>query len=688
MPQRIVRFGPFEVDLTTGELRKLGLRLRLQEQPFQVLAALLERPGEVVTREELVRRLWNDGTVVDYDRGLNAAIARLRQALSDSAETPRFLETVAGRGYRLIAKIENVDEAPPPPIPVSAAPGKRHWIFPALLFFALLSAIALWILFRKPAVVSQQQLQSVPLTTDPGFERNASFSPDGNQVAYEWDKGDGDRHIYIKLVGPGEPIQLTKGPGAEYGPAWSGDGRFIAFLRRLDDTRMAVLLIPALGGEERKLAEFPPPGFWVLNNAIRRLDWTPDSKFLVVSGPEKVNGGDGLFAISVETGQKTWLTAPSADPSLGDRAPAVSPDGRSVVFVRGALLSSNNIYLLPISGDSRPAGEPRVLTSPGQNPQWMPNGKEILFTAFRGLWKIGIGSGSVRTLVMDGDGISLPAIARRNRLAYTRSTDDLNIWRQEVPTRSGKSPAPMSLISSTASDMNGQYSSDGTRIAFQSGRSGSIDLWVCSDSGQRCYQLTALNGPPTGWPSWSPDGTRVAFDSSAAGNFEVYVIDASGGVPKRLTSDRAFDGIPNWSRDGKWIYFSSTRTGQAEIWKLPSLGGDAIQVTHNGGFTASESPDGKFLYYTKTEEKARLWKSLVDGSGETPVLDNVAQRGFVVTPDRIYYLRAEVDRGMTLRYRVLATGEDVEISSIPEKGISRPQLVSGWEVPYLFAIRL
>jgi len=188
VPQRIVRFGPFEVDLTTGELRKLGLRLRLQEQPFQVLAALLERPGEVVTREELVRRLWNDGTVVDYDRGLNAAIARLRQALSDSAETPRFLETVAGRGYRLIAKIENVDEAPPPSIPVSPAPEKRHWIFPALLFSALLSAIALWIAFRKPAALSQQQLQSIPLTTDPGFERNASFSPDANQVAYEWTK--------------------------------------------------------------------------------------------------------------------------------------------------------------------------------------------------------------------------------------------------------------------------------------------------------------------------------------------------------------------------------------------------------------------------------------------------------------------------------------------------------------------
>src|SRR4051794_14663096 len=100
MPTRTVRFGVFEVDLDRSELRKQGLRVRLQEQPFQVLAALLSSPGEVVTREELIHRLWPDGTVVDFDRGLNAAVTRLRQGLSDSAEAPRYVETVARRGYR------------------------------------------------------------------------------------------------------------------------------------------------------------------------------------------------------------------------------------------------------------------------------------------------------------------------------------------------------------------------------------------------------------------------------------------------------------------------------------------------------------------------------------------------------------------------------------------------------------
>jgi DNA-binding winged helix-turn-helix (wHTH) protein len=103
---KIYRFGLFEADATAGELHKKGVKLRLQEQPFQILVALLERPGQVVTREELVKRLWPDGTFVDFDHSLNTAIAKLRDALDDSANNPRFVETLAKRGYRFIAPIE------------------------------------------------------------------------------------------------------------------------------------------------------------------------------------------------------------------------------------------------------------------------------------------------------------------------------------------------------------------------------------------------------------------------------------------------------------------------------------------------------------------------------------------------------------------------------------------------------
>src|SRR5712672_2635096 len=103
---RIVRFGIFEVDLNALELRKNGLRLKLSEQPFQILVMLLERPGEIVTRDELRNRLWSGDTFVDFDHGLNNAVMRLREVLGDSSESPRFVETVPRRGYRFISQVE------------------------------------------------------------------------------------------------------------------------------------------------------------------------------------------------------------------------------------------------------------------------------------------------------------------------------------------------------------------------------------------------------------------------------------------------------------------------------------------------------------------------------------------------------------------------------------------------------
>src|SRR5437870_1828183 len=131
-PRGRLRFGVFELDLRAGELRKHGLRVRLQEQPFQVLAMLLEHPGEVVTREEVQKRLWPADTFVDFDHGVNKAINKIREALGDSAQSPRFVETVARRGYRFLAEVTVAESTPvrsPEPAiqpdPAAEARGRR-----------------------------------------------------------------------------------------------------------------------------------------------------------------------------------------------------------------------------------------------------------------------------------------------------------------------------------------------------------------------------------------------------------------------------------------------------------------------------------------------------------------------------------------------------------------------------------
>jgi DNA-binding winged helix-turn-helix (wHTH) protein len=245
-----VRFGPFEVDTESAKLRKHGVRLQLQEQPFRVLTALLERPGEVVSREDLISRLWADGTHVDYDRGLNAAVTRLRQALADSAERPRYVETVARRGYRFIAPLEDaVEKDVAGAASKTAAPGSRTrrrllWITAGCVVRT--TAAILFLMTRRESVPPAPRV--TPLTSYPGVESEPSFSPDGSQVAFSWNgEAQTNFDIYVQTVGSGAPLRLTTHGAADRSPAWSPDGRFIAFWR---DGRELLLVSPT-GGAER-----------------------------------------------------------------------------------------------------------------------------------------------------------------------------------------------------------------------------------------------------------------------------------------------------------------------------------------------------------------------------------------------------------------------------------------------------
>jgi Tol biopolymer transport system component/DNA-binding winged helix-turn-helix (wHTH) protein len=676
-----VRFGVFEIDLSSAELRKHGVKLRLQEQPFQVLAALLERPGEVVTREDLIHRLWADGTVVDYDRGLNAAVTRLRQALSDSAGVPRYVETVARRGYRFIGPVEGICVEQPTPTPAPATSRlPRAWL--AVLTVVVTLTAGSWWLTRGHPSRPESPLQAIPLTAGTGIERNASFSPDGTQVVYEWAQDDGKApvngkppHLYIKVVGSGDPIPLTWGAAAEYGPAWSPDGRLIAFLRQLDQARIGIFVKPPLGGVERKITEAVSPGLSVQLQAHRRLDWTTDNRHLIVSAPGHAGGGEGLLLVSVDNGDTRWLTKPSDDPLDGDRDPNVSPDGRTVAFSRGQNSVNARIYLLPLAGDSQPAGDPRPLdsVSNAQNLTWKPDGKQIVYSTLHagmtmgsGLWSIGLNAGSAaRPLLTFDRNIATPAVARTGRLAYSRVNMEGRVLKQELPARAGTVAPPVGLGASSSVDFNVQYSPDGNRIVFQSNRSGAREIWVCASDGGHCVQVTHFNASfSTGSPRWSPDGTQLVFDSVAAGRSDVYVVKSDGGAPRRLTDDATRGRYPSWSYDGRWIYFCSPASGRNEIWKIPSAGGKAVQVTKNGGNIPLESPDGKTLYYTDKEQDARLLRSTVDGAGETEVLSGVAHRGFVIAADRIYYMREEPDGSTCIRRFMLATGVDSPIVSV------------------------
>jgi Tol biopolymer transport system component/DNA-binding winged helix-turn-helix (wHTH) protein len=638
---RVVKFGVFEVDLDKGEVRKSGLKLRLRGQPFQVLSILLEHPGEVVTREEFQQQLWtNDDTFVDFEHGLNAVVNRLREVLGDLPDNPRFIETIPRRGYRWMLPVDGMEDR-------SIPAGPRHrwrWLPLAvalLLGIGLGAGVLRFVLSSTKS--STPALTSVPLTARPGFEYEPSFSPDGNQVAFASSEGIRSKlHIYVKLIGTGgPPLQLTNGPANDDNPVWSPDGRFIAFLRDVPGAPSlgwaeAIMLIPALGGPERKIADARQEGI-----APPFLAWSPDGNFLVISHKDSPSEPAALFVVAIDTGEKRRLTSPpaAANAFSGDSNPAFSPDGRTLAFIRSSDFRAE-LYLLPVSNALEPMGEARQipLGQPSYAPAWTEDGREIVFGSFRqGLWRIGVSGSASRSAeparLPFGDNAWYPAISRRgHRLAYSNaSPTNVSIWRMAAPGGPGARDvtrarsSDRSLISSTQNDLTPQFSPDGRRIAFVSYRSGNSEVWVCNSDGSSPVQVTSFRGPEVTTPRWSPDGRRIAFDSDAVGReFDIWVIGADGGKPVRMTTHPANDGNPSWSHDGRWIYFDSRRTGEQQVWKMPADGGEAIQVTRDGGWAPIESPDSKFLYYTKSLGNTTLWRIPLDGGQATKVLEGLS----------------------------------------------------------------
>jgi eukaryotic-like serine/threonine-protein kinase len=527
---------------------------------------------------------------------------------------------------------------------------KNWWAIAGVIGIAAVAAV--W--FSLPRIKKQPPaVKVVGLTSNLGDETSPTFSPDGNQIAYSWNGEKQDtHHIYVKLIGPGPPLRLTSDVANDLWPAWSPDGQTIAFMREFASGKFGIYVIPALGGVERKLMEvFVPETGWLPGPY---LAWMPDSKWIIYTHKDAPDHPTSLFMMQIDSREsRRVIDAPSG--TMGDSAPAVSPDGSQLAFSRMTAIGPAYSYVVKLKKDYSSAGEPQRISFfdwAVAGVAWTPGGRSIVFAHGQELWKVSFSrSGSVESqpqkIETFGSGARWLTIARQGkRMAFVKSYGGpLNIWRVGLDDgnikrekNSGATDA-LDLIPSTSGEFAPQYSPDGKKIAFQSDRTGNLEIWTCQSDGLNCSILTSFGRQATGLPNWSPDGRQIAFYSRPKENAQIYVMNSEGGGLRQLTNDKWENFFPVWSRDGHWIYFSSNRTGVEQIWKMPSGGGEPIQVTKNGGFAGMESADGKYLYYTQVRAPiGNLWKMPVAGGESTEIAEGVVISNFAVTARGLYYM--------------------------------------------------
>jgi Tol biopolymer transport system component/DNA-binding winged helix-turn-helix (wHTH) protein len=656
---RLLRFENFEVDLRTGELRKAGVKQKFGGQPFQVLSILLERPGDVVTREELQKRLWPD-TFVDVDHNLNTAINKIREVLGDSAESPRFVETLPRRGYRFIGELEPPVQPVVPIVTVEPDRGSRSrqtWLkiaagVLAISVFALAAVLAYrWHRPQRPQ--EQGALTVKPFTAFPGVATSPAFSPDGSRIAFAWNgdpaPGDNGFDLYVKALGSETLLRLTQHPSEWISAAWSPDGTQIAF-HRLAGADSGIYVVPALGGPERKLRSTRIAG-----KTASIISWSPDGKWIALADALQEGEHIRIYLLSTETLETKPI--PISPQCVSEGLPAFSHNGEYLAYWCFRSVAETVLYSLPIAG-----GQPKMISlfqaSPG-GLAWSADDKRLIYSLSDGssdkLDEVTVADGSTKQLAIAGSTSQPTVSSRGDKLAYTSRFTNSDIRRRDL--LQPESPA-VELIPSSRAQWNAQYSPDGKRITFASLRSGLQGVWISSNDGTNLVQISNPNYV-SGSPQWSPDGNRIAFDSHPGEHWEIFVADVAERKPRKLITNISDVIRPHWSRDGKWIYFSSNGSGRMGIYRCPASGGDALLLSKDtDAISPQESFEGKTVYFASHGEKSTLKKVALPGQPGTeseveglPRLSN--SRLWALSPGGIYFVPADAPR--SLRYFDFAT---------------------------------
>ncbi len=259
---------------------------------------------------------------------------------------------------------------------------------------------------------------------------------------------------------------------------------------------------------------------------------------------------------------------------------------------------------------------------------------------------VSTGSQNITNIAVSPDG---------NTLVFAEDIRQWSIWRVPADGRTGER-----LIDSNVNELFPQFSPDGSLIAFQTYRTGISQIWTADADGKNLRQI-ADTPFPSHSPQFSPDSSRIVFNQNEGEYYVNYIVPAKGGVPRRISPEGVRDDFPAWSADGKYIFFTSDRTGEPNIWKMPADGmGEAVQITKGGAYRPMPAPDGKTVFFTKTELPEELWRVPAEGGAEE-VVPEFAANGFfniwTMKKAGIYFLANSFDQSIKLKFYDFADGQ-------------------------------
>jgi Tol biopolymer transport system component/DNA-binding winged helix-turn-helix (wHTH) protein len=608
------RFGTFELDRGKAELRKRGLRIKLQEQPFRILCVLLDHAGEVVSREALCEALWPNHTFVEFERSLNAAVAKLRLALMDSADNPRYVETVARRGYKFIAPVEAIVPAEGESAGTRPSQGKhgRSWVLASTVAAVLVAAGVMFAVLRESKPSTARGLTRI--TFDSGLTTDLAVSPDGKLVAYASDRdGSGRLHIWVQQLMPGgQAIQLTRGDDEEHQPDFSPDGSKLVFRSERDGG--GIYVIPAIGGNASLIAKegrdprFSPDGQWIAYwvGALMSPPFTANAG-TVYRVPSNGGAAEPVRCNLREAGTPVW-----------------SPDGMHLLVFGykiepGPSLGSD-WWVVPVrGGTAEPTGAFASLEKGGFSVRWPDNprvaswsGDQLLFSARVGdsvnLWKIDMGGSDWRVtgvperLTSGTEMDAYPSLTADGRLVFASLTNSLHVWTLPMETDRETVTGPVRRITETIGPHQfGSLSADGKLLTYSSIRYGHAQIQIKDLQSGREWPLT--NSAATERrPLLSPDGSLVEFFGGEPPG-RGFVAPVRGGAPSEFCSDCA-SGY-DVSSDNTVVLYRRQHTIRA--FNLRSRQDTPLLESVNYGFAQSKfSPDSHWVTF-EAAHSGRSW---------------------------------------------------------------------------------